>query len=420
MSGAMRRLLPILRYLAIFGVARGTLFIAPLVLASVLPATEYGILEWAYATAAVLVNVVTLGTAGLVPVVMVGTSLPGVSIHGIRIQHLAVVMLCAGTVLAMLGARAEVWQVALLIGVLALQGLRSTQAKSDGRANASLLTDASLFGTMAVAAVLARLLMPQQTGVVVWLAASACALVLGSSMVAGIGRQEISQGVKDWIPTLKAGVPLMLTGLVATLVASAGRLGMGWLSDPVMTASYSVLSRGAALPIIAHQVILVARFRNVFVEETANLENILLAIIGLVTASACAVWILSPWLAWMLGPSFANAVATYRAEFLWVLSQAILWSAIALNDLVNNRFGTVGRVLKWSMPALFAMLAIGVWVIKSLGVSVSAFVKVHGMIMLTFYLVQIITMRSQGIKLKKLWSFTVGAYSFLALYAWLS
>ncbi|WP_146165938.1 hypothetical protein [Stenotrophobium rhamnosiphilum] len=412
--------MPILRYLAIFGVARGTLFIAPLVLASVLPATEYGILEWAYATAAVLVNVVTLGTAGLVPVVMVGTSLPGVSIHGIRIQHLAVVMLCAGTVLAMLGARAEVWQVALLIGVLALQGLRSTQAKSDGRANASLLTDASLFGTMAVAAVLARLLMPQQTGVVVWLAASACALVLGSSMVAGIGRQEISQGVKDWIPTLKAGVPLMLTGLVATLVASAGRLGMGWLSDPVMTASYSVLSRGAALPIIAHQVILVARFRNVFVEETANLENILLAIIGLVTASACAVWILSPWLAWMLGPSFANAVATYRAEFLWVLSQAILWSAIALNDLVNNRFGTVGRVLKWSMPALFAMLAIGVWVIKSLGVSVSAFVKVHGMIMLTFYLVQIITMRSQGIKLKKLWSFTVGAYSFLALYAWLS
>lgn len=418
----MRRLLPILRYLAIFGVARGTLFIAPLVLASVLPATDYGILEWAYATAAVLVNVVTLGTAGLVPVVMVGTSLPGVSIHGIRIQHLAVAMLCTVTVtvLAMLGARAEIWQVALLIGVLALQGLRSTQAKSAGRANVSLLTDASLFGTMAVAAALARLLMPQQTGVVVWLAASACALVLGSSMVAGMGRQEISQGVKDWIPTLKAGAPLMLTGLVATLVASAGRLGMGWLSDPVMTASYSVLSRGAALPIIAHQVILVARFRNVFVEETASLESILLAIIGLVTASACAVWILSPWLAWMLGPSFANAAETYRAEFLWVLSQAILWSAIALNDLVNNRFGTVGRVLKWSMPALFAMLAIGVWVIKSLGVSLSAFVKVHGMIMLAFYLVQIIAMRSQGIKFKKLWSFTVGAYSFLALYAWLS
>lgn len=417
LSGVLsaKRLLGMLRYLAVFGLARGTLFFAPLVLASLLPATDYGLFEWAYATAMLLATLAALGTPNLVPLVLLGTPPPGVSMKGIRLHQLAVAALFGtGAAVAASTGFPSASQAALLAAVLVLQSLRSTELRSNGKADASLLVDTALLGCMMLAAAAMFLARPELATAATLGAAVACLFGLLLPLLRDV---RAGEAFAAWWPTLWAGQALMLTGLLATLVTSSGRLGMGWLADPELTATYSVLARGAALPIVAHQVIMVAGFRRAFVDERDALERTLLTVLAVVAASATGFWLVAPSLSFVLGPAFAIAAAAHRSDLLWLLIQSVLWSGIALNDLMNTRFNTAAKVLRVSVPTFLLLALCALFVLLRLGISLSMFVRVHGALMLAFYVAQACVMRVAGIQMTRVWCFAIGAYLALALLA---
>ena len=405
-----------LRYLSVFAAARGALFFAPLVLASEMTASDYGALERAYGAAVILASILTLGTGSVMPLVLTESAPSGVTAHAIRLHHviLAIFAAAMAVLAAALGAPRSYWQLSVLLGVVALQALKSTEMKSIGRANASLAVDAALFGSMAVAALGATAILQLPAIVFVWLAAIACYAVLVLDVGWRLGG-TVGTAISSWRASIAVGLPLMITGLVAALIASSGRVGIGWLADPNTAATYGVLSRGAALPIVAHQVVLVARFRSAFTCSQHALEQLLLAILVFVAISALVFWSISPWTAWLLGPAFAAAAQANRPELLWLLAQAILWSGVAVNDLANTRFGTARAVLSWSVPALAVSLTLGTATVVWLGTSLASFVHVHGVALLVFYIAQASAMRRNGVVLPRVWGFAIVAY--LALIA---
>lgn len=165
----MSRFASAIAYLGTFALARGILFLAPLGLANLLPASDYAQVEWAYATGTILATLLTFGTASLVPVVTLGKSLPpNASIEGVRLHHFGIAMLCICTALAGLGV-APVRQVALMCGAIALQGLLSTELKTQGRPNASLMVDAALFSSMAMGSLIAHWLAPDRMDSGAWI-----------------------------------------------------------------------------------------------------------------------------------------------------------------------------------------------------------------------------------------------------------
>lgn len=404
----MSRFASAIAYLGTFAVARGTLFLAPLGLANLLPASDYAQVEWAYATGTILATLLTFGTASLVPVVTLGKSLPpNASIEGVRLHHFGIAMLCICTALAGLGVE-PVRQVALMCGAVALQGLLSTELKTQGRPNASLLVDACLFSSMAMGSLIAHWLAPDRMDPGAWIPVMVVLLWLTWRLGADV--LACDWRASQWHGSIIAGLPLMLTGIVATLLTSSGRAGAGYFIGDQGAALYAVLSRGAALPIVAHQVILVARFKAVFETDEKRLTSVLTGILALVVFSAIAFWSLRSMLSPLLGPAFAQACTEHPSALGWLLGQSVLWSAIALNDLANTRLRIAAPVLRTSIPALVVALTIASLVIMTLPSTPEWFVRVHGMAMLFFYCAQSLTMWKLGARLPRLWCFVIACY----------
>lgn len=401
-------------YLSSFALGRGALFGAPILLANLLAAMDYGHLEMAQAAGSILSSTAALGTASALPLVLLGHS-QSTTLRGIVTHHLLVVGVCFVVgLLAWLSNWPDAWPLgALFAATITLQSLGSTHLKTLGRSDASVLLDAGMFGSMALAATAAHFAAPAQ--VLRWVCGAA--FVYAAVLAAAYLRVWASCKAKgeriEWVGAMGLGLPLMLGGIVSLLATTSGRLGMGLLAGPLATADYAVLARAAALPIVAHQLILVAKFRNLFSSPHAEVERATVSIVIMVAASAAAFVALLPWLGELLGPAFVSAAQTHRVQALWIAAQAILWSAIALNDLVIARHQAMARILPYSASLLAAFLAAGWFALHLIGASLANFVHVHGTVMLAFYLAQSMAMRRQGLMLWHTWLTSVATYAAL-------
>lgn len=414
----MERLSRAIFYLASFGLARGSLFLAPIVLANLLSPSDYGTLELAQALASVGATVLALGTSAAVPLVLlrkVGTASWG----GVLLHQAGSVTLLAGLALiaVLAGVPLVLWVAALCTGALMLQGLWSVTLKSRGRGEASLLMDAGFWGVVALAAMVAYSLAVPPTQRAIW-AFSALAVYL-TTLVCWTTWQLTQaaprSALRMYASTVRTGLPLMAVSLLALLATTSGRLGIGLLSTPEITADYAVLFRATALPIVAHQVIIVARFRQLFELPMPKLERRLPVVVGLVGANVVVFWLLSGMAGVLLGPAFESAFAQHRSEGLLILSQCILWSAIALNDMINTRAQSAGKVARGLALYFALVLPLAWWFLSSQPVTLSLFVPVHSAVMAGYFLTQIFMMWRFGVRLLRTWALTLGSFVFLSV-----
>lgn len=404
-------------YVLSFVLGRGALFGAPLVLANVLAGADYGGLETAQAAGSLMANAATLGTASAVPLVVLAAA-RSTTLASIVAHHLGLVALSITVALgSWLAGAPAVWPLAALFtAAIALQSLASTHLKTLGRGEASVLLDAGLFGLMALAALGAHL---SKFSPMPWVVAAVTLYVaaLLTAYVRVLAKRLAGGETLQWRAALTLGLPLMLGGIVSLLATTSGRLGMGLLADPLTTADYAVLARAAALPIVAHQLILIARFRNLYTQPHAAVESAATQIVLLVAASALGFCVLSPWLGHWLGPAFAAAWRTYQAAGWWIAAQAVLWSAIALNDLVIARHQIMARVLPVSGGFIMLALAVGAVWMQHVGASLQNFVQAHGVLMVLFYGVQSAVMHRLGLHLWRTWLAALCTYLLLILLA---
>ena len=401
-------------YVLSFGLGRGALLLAPLLLANFLAASEYGMLETALAAASVWASTASLGTSSAVPLVLLRNNKQA-TMRGIVVHQLLVVGLAASFALVAMAMHwSLVWKLtALMAACLVMQGLASTHLKTLGYGDASVVIDAGLLGLMATAVLVAHYLGAEQPIDFAVVAALLYALVLVvaySRILAKHGRAQ-----RAWLACIKVGLPLMLGGLVSLLATTSGRLGMGLLASPELTAVYAVLVRAGALPIVAHQLILIARFRNLFAQPDRAVERAVLQIVLLVAASVLGFFVLRPWLGFVLGPAFVNAFSQHKSSGMLIVAQAVLWSAIALNDLVIARHQVMHKVLRYSVGFLALALGLGWLALACSALSIEKFVIVHSCVMLSFYVAQSWIMNLLGLRLVRVWVTTVALYLLLAL-----
>lgn len=417
----MQRLVKLSAYLICFGLARSSLFIAPIVLANLLAPADYGSLELAQAIGSVGAQVLALGTGALVPLVLV-RKLSTVSWRAILWHQL---MICTGlAIFAVIAINLEtstaIWLAALATAVLMLQALWSVVLKSLGRAEGALMLEAGFWGGLAIAVWGASMLAVSMAARANWahgvLALYGFALLLWTAW-----RWRLATPTPAgllYTPTLRAGIPLLIASLLALLVTTSGRLALGLASTPETLADYSVLFRATALPVVAHQIVLTAIFRRVFESPMATLQRQLSVIIAGVTLMVILFWVLSDYAASLLGPAFARAFTQYPKEGLLILIQCILWSAIALNDAVNSRSQTAAHVSRASAIYLLISFSLMWWYFSQKPITLTAFVPAHSLTMVGYFLIQVWAMRRQGINLSSTWVLAFGAFTVLSVLAW--
>ncbi len=399
--------------------ARGALFISPILLANLLPSRAYGTVEWAHAAASLGVTLAGLGASAAIPLIVLRKTNKG-TMTGILAHHIVVVLICVALMCSawFLNGSASLSMAALLAAVIALQALWSIHLKTDGRGEASLLLDSGLFSLMALAAAIANYFHAVDSLRWILCAVAGYALCLFYVTVVAFFKGLKKGEAIAYQSILILGFPLMIATLVSIAAATSGRLVIGFLGGVLLTADYAILARAAALPIVAHQVVMVAKFRHLYTLPDKEMERVVVVILGFVTLSVIGLWIASPVLGWMLGHAFVKAFQSYPLPALWILSQSILWSGISLNDTVNTRQQAMGKVLPWCVAFLVISIPVAMALIQYVGVSLAHFVYIHGMLMLLFYLTQVLAMYRAGIRLLRAWS--VAVCSYLALIALMS
>jgi hypothetical protein len=308
---------------------------------------------------------------------------------------------------------------AVCTGILMLQALWSVTLKSKGNGEASLLLDAGFWSVLAVAGIVTFSLSVPARLRGAW---SCAALVTYLLFLFGwtssrLAKAAPSCGARAYAGTVETGLPLMSVALLALLATTSGRLGIGLLSTPEVTAQYSVLFRATALPIVAHQVILVASFRQLFELSEAALERRLSLIVGLVISCVIGFWVFSDLVGLLLGPAFSLAFAHNRGAGLMILAQSVLWSAIALNDLVNTRSQAAGPVARATALYFAIALPLAWWFLSGHSVTLASYVPVHSLVMGGYYVTQMVSMRSRGICLTRTWLIALGGFVILSVLA---
>jgi O-antigen/teichoic acid export membrane protein len=325
-----------------------------------------------------------------------------------------------GTLLFLLGASKIAWTVCIASAAIMLQAFWSAYLKSIGRPEESLLLESGLWGLIAAVAVGTWLSGAADESKDSWLWVFAA--VYGASLLLVTTNAAFSARADDtatYVETMRFSLPLMFTALLSVFVTTSGRLATGFLTTPETTADYAILFRVTAIPIVAHQVIMVAKFRRLFEMPMPELDRRLVLVAVLVMLSVMVCWALMEAAAPFVGTSFRESLARHPRVALLVLVQCLLWSAIATNDLVNSRAMLAGAAAKWTGGYLATVLIASLWGVSEWNGSVTleAFVPMHSAVMLGFYLVQVAVMFRSGIRLWAVWGVTLLSFVGLSVAA---
>lgn len=411
------RILNVLQFLAGFGAARALLFFSPILLANLLPLERYGQFELAHSYAAIGAVIFGLGLVSTVPLIRLR--------HEIEGRWDSLLLLCAllgGSCLGMALLMA-LWFgafslapviIGLAMGALMLQGLWATSLKSDGRSTTAVFVEAGFWSMAVLGAGLIALSggrLPQATISLVLLTYGLGLLALTVNQFRRYRVEEASGAItlSDLRRNVALGLPLMLTNVMTVVITSSGRLVLGQTSGVELVALYAVLYRSTVLPLVAHQVLMIGFFRHIFTWSDEMLRARASVIILGVGATVVAFWLLEPRLGWLLGPRFEETFTTHRAEGLMLLVQTILWSAIALNDLINSRLQIAGRVIWVTAPYLVISLgALALWTwfrAETLPTEtlLNDFILGHFVVMAGFYLLQCFAAWRLGHNFTRLW-----------------
>ena len=407
------RVLDALRFVAGFGTARALLFVAPVALSNLLPLDRYGQFELAQSYAVIGALFLGCGLSGTVPLIRLRDE-----IEGRWDTLLLLIAVLAGGCLLLSGLAAlglgTLYAVPVLvllsIGALMLQGLWATMLKSEGHSTSAVFVEAGFWAVAVLGAGLIVLVgdrLPEDAISVALLAYAA--ILLAFTLTQFVRHRAGSFGLPDLRRNIALGLPLMFTSVLTVIISSSGRLVLGHISGVEAVGFYAVLYRATTLPLVGHQVLIIGFFRQIFLWSDEVLRARAAVIVVGVSAMALGFWVLEPYLGWLLGKRFTQIFAAYRAEGLTLLVQTILWSAIALNDLVNSRLQIAGRVTRVTAPYLalgLGALTFSTWS-RSQHMPISdtlhGFIMGHFILMVGFYTVQCWSAWWLGHRFLRLW-----------------
>lgn len=414
-----------LRFVAGFVAARAVLFVAPIALANMLPLDHYGRFELAQSWASIGALLLGFGLPATVPLIRLRDEIEG------RWDSLLLLMaaLAGGCILLALGTATGLGTlyavpvlVALAVGVLMLQGLWAITLKSEGRSTSAVFVEAGFWAITVVGAGLIKLSenrMPEGTISTTLLAYAA---VLMTVTVVQFNRSRAGTiAMTDLRRNLALGLPLMFTSVLTVIITSSGRLVLGETSGMETVGLYAVLYRSTTLPLVGHQILVIGFFRQLFSWSDEVLRARATVIVLGVSIMALSFWVLERWFGWMLGGRFVEIFARYRTEGLILLVQTIVWSAIALNDLINSRLQIAGRVTRLTAPFLFIGLsALSLWTWnesqkQDISAILHGFVLGHLCLMAGYYVVQCLGAYLLGHRFIRLWLTTFIATSVAGL-----
>lgn len=400
-------------FLGGFLLGRGLLFIAPVLLANMLPATAYGLLEYGQSIASLAGTVLALGTASITPLLLIGAGDPARWAAVLAHQCVVSTLLLAAAAALWLMEAPWLWCVVpLAVAALMQQTLWSVVLKSLAHREASVLLDAGFWLSMCLGVLAAwTWSVPAQDRLAWGLGGLAGYTALFFALTAWRFR-HLPRGPAwpDYQALLRASMPLMMGAVLSIFVTCSGRLGVGFYASPTTFADYAALFRATAVPMVIHQIVLLSAYRSLYALPLQAVEARFIQITAMVVAAVLGFMLVEDGIMALLGDTFELAFVAYRVEGRLILSQCILWSAIALNDTVVARTPQAGGMVRCC--GLFLLLAVPALMVSGdlAHAELRTLIVVHSGLMAGYYLAQMAALHRGGVRFWRAWGLALGSF----------
>lgn len=402
------------RAVAFFGgfvVARGSLFVCPIILASTSSAKTYGEIEFSIASATIASALLSAGTLSTIPNARLGqdSSTHHASIDA-HLMGVSILLLCAVAPVAWLLTFPQVLLFCTTTASILLQIYWSTVFKSDGHGTRSLFMDVGMWIWLLALTATLRLFSIEESSLI-GLFVGAYALVLLAPLLLKTKETAFLQNAKNhYRSTIQRALPLLTASIFAIIATTSGRFGIGLLGTPELVAAYAAVYRVTAIPIVAHQILITSSFRAIFVSTASDLDQRATRVVAAVAGSALIFWIALPHIRHLFGQLFLETTLHHPRGTALVLTQTILWSSIALNDLANNKGKVTHKIVPWLGLNFAFTIPLAGWYLNSNKVDLDHFIYAHSSLMTGYFSAQSIAMFRSGIRLTRTWGISALTY----------
>jgi hypothetical protein len=392
-----------------FSAARGVQMLAPVAVATLLPLAAYGAVEWAHATATLSMSVAMMGVASLIPLYLIRTADGAERRGNVRAAcwHSIAVALCglaaAGLAALALGGGHISVLVCVLIATLASHGFLTGWCRASGRMSVALYLEALPFAAMAVVAALIRWTDAHEplSVMAASMAAVAAALLLVVLHLAKTWKDQPLDRA-NYRDTLRAGLPIMIGGLVAVAATLSGRFGAGALGEPETAGAFAAIARIAALCIVVHQFVIIARYHDLYALPITKLQRIGIFTNACVAVCCVALMALTLLPLQLFGPTFAQSFAANREAAVWLVAQVVVWSCTSLNEMFVLRCGRVARTVVFAAVSMAAALGLAVAALNG-GAAVVDIARWHTLVLLAIFAAQVVGLGESRVFFYRYW-----------------
>ena len=320
-------------FLVTFLITKGSQFFIPVVLANILPREVYGSLEVAMSSALIILSVVSLGSTAFISRRLIQNE-SWISLSVIKFYLILVTIVLVG--LSFLCEFLSVFptlKLALIFcAVLLLQGTVSTELKSIRRRNASLIIDVLLWLALLVWAFLTYSIdLFHTSSYSFWFIALyfiALFIKVGSAI-----KPPIIPNWRTGVRYIKEGLNIVVMGFSGAVVASGGRLIVGFGIGDEAAGNFSALYRIAIFPIVFHQLIMLYFYKDSFKRDHERFKLLGASVFWIITIISVLFFFALHYSYSFFGEAFSSNFIDYPVAFLALMLTIPFWSATSINEL---------------------------------------------------------------------------------------
>ncbi|MFY0603971.1 MAG: hypothetical protein JXQ93_08475 [Flavobacteriaceae bacterium] len=325
-----------------FCIAKGMVFLAPILLADILTERDFGVLEYALAGVGMLINAfISLGVSGAYPYYILKQKnfeiKPGFALHPIWLLLFFLVNQILFYAFSLYTI--EIYMAVNISYIIANQQFFSTKFKSHENIFKAVFLDAGIYILLMIFIILYLLkLMPLNVdninkGIFIY------ALFFGAYGVYDLIKTKKERIFTYYKKILKFSFHLLISSSFLFLLSVSGRILTKHFFDYETTGVYGFYFRLAAIVVMIYQVISIRFFKDIYTVVPEKLDKYFSTFYLFIFSLSVVIYIITPYIVPHFSVFFSETYIENKTVFFIIFCQMTMWIATALNSNIVDREG---------------------------------------------------------------------------------
>ena len=333
-------------FLFSFFLAKGMVFLAPILLADILTERDFGVLEYGLAGVGMLINaVINLGVPGAYPYYILKRKNLKIK-NGFSLHPLWLLLFFTANQILYFGCNLFSLEMFMAINVsyiIANQQFFSTKLKSHENIFKAVFLDAGVYILLMffVVGSLMGILEPTiyniNTGVLIY------GVLFGIYGVVAFIRTQKEYILTHYSELLKFSFHLLISSSFLFLLAVSGRILTKHFFDYEATGIYGYYYRLAAIVVMIYQVISIRYFKDIYTLNPKKLDAYFSYFYLFIFGLSVLLYFIAPYIMPYISEYFSETYNSNKEVFFIIFCQMTMWIATALNSNIVDREGMAKR-----------------------------------------------------------------------------